>query len=213
MTDRNVQVAATGDASPRRVASTKKIGLIVNPIAGMGGRVGLKGTDGADVLDEARRRGARPVSSERALQALKKLAASKAEFSLVTAQGELGEDVALQAGLHPVVVHGKPHAGSTPADTREAVAAMLREAGVDPDEGTTQPAQEGRSQVMALMGKAGSGKTLLLSELCKALDSAGAEIVSGDYESRRKGDKRSFAVLAPTNKAASVLRSELAPAP
>lgn len=127
MTDRNVQVAAPADASPRQAASAKKIGLIVNPIAGMGGRVGLKGTDGADVLDEARRRGARPVSSERALQALKKLAASEAEFSLVTAQGELGEDVARQAGLHPVVVHGKPHAGSTPADTRDAVVAMMRE--------------------------------------------------------------------------------------
>ncbi len=41
-----------------------RVGFIVNPIAGMGGRVGLKGTDG--VVDEAIRRGAKPVSPERA---------------------------------------------------------------------------------------------------------------------------------------------------
>ncbi len=98
------------------------------------------------------------------------------------------------------------------AEAWDRVAEMLREAGVDLDDGSVVPAKEGPGRVMALMGKAGSGKTLLLSELCKALDSAGAEIVSGDYESRRKGDKRSFAVLAPTNKAASVLRMRGVPA-
>ncbi|MGR3822630.1 ATP-dependent DNA helicase [Salipiger marinus] len=98
------------------------------------------------------------------------------------------------------------------AEAWDRVAAMLREAGVDPDEGTTQPAQEGRSQVMALMGKAGSGKTLLLSELCKALEAAGCEIVSGDYEARRRRETRRLAVLAPTNKAASVLRMRGVPA-
>lgn len=37
-----------------------RIGFLINPIAGMGGRVGLKGTDG--VADEAVRRGAEPVA-------------------------------------------------------------------------------------------------------------------------------------------------------
>ncbi|HKK84596.1 MAG TPA: AAA family ATPase, partial [Roseovarius sp.] len=61
-------------------------------------------------------------------------------------------------------------------------------------------------------GKAGSGKTLLLAELTRAMTEAGVEIVSGDYEGRRRKDRRTLAILAPTNKAASVLRMRGVPA-
>jgi ABC-type dipeptide/oligopeptide/nickel transport system ATPase component len=94
----------------------------------------------------------------------------------------------------------------------DRVSELLREAGVDLDQGVCLPAQDGDTQVMALMGKAGSGKTLLLAELVKALEETGLEIVSGDYESRRSKDRRTLAVLAPTNKAASVLRMRGVPA-
>ena len=59
---------------------------------------------------------------------------------------------------------------------------------------------------MAVTGKAGSGKTLLLAELYPRAGGAGVEIVSGDYKSRKKREKRTLAILAPTNKAASVLQ-------
>ena len=65
---------------------------------------------------------------------------------------------------------------------------------------------------MAVLGKAGSGKTLLLAQIVDALTEAGVEPVSADYESRKLDDKRTFAVLAPTNKAASVLRTRGVPA-
>lgn len=94
----------------------------------------------------------------------------------------------------------------------DAVADVLRGSGVDLDDQLLRPPRDGKSAVMAITGKAGSGKTLLLSELYKALRAAGVEVVSGDYEPRRKADKRTLAILAPTNKAASVLRLRGVPA-
>jgi exodeoxyribonuclease V len=71
---------------------------------------------------------------------------------------------------------------------------------------------EGKASVLAVVGKAGSGKTMLLAELYRALKATGVEIVSGDYEGRRRKDRRTLAILAPTNKAASVLRLRGVPA-
>ncbi|MDW3182993.1 MAG: AAA family ATPase, partial [Roseobacter sp.] len=78
--------------------------------------------------------------------------------------------------------------------------------GIDLDDQLLTPPKSSVASVMAITGKAGSGKTLLLAELYKALEGAGVEVVSGDYESRKRRDKRTLAILAPTNKAASVLR-------
>ncbi len=98
------------------------------------------------------------------------------------------------------------------AEAYDRVTEVLRGAGVDLDEGLLTPMAEDRTSVMAVVGKAGSGKTMLLARLYEALAEAGVEIVSGDYESRRLKDKRSLAILAPTNKAASVLRMSGVPA-
>ena len=94
----------------------------------------------------------------------------------------------------------------------DSVSEMLRGVGVDLDAGILTPRAEGKTRVMAVTGKAGSGKTLLLAELTKALRDAGVEMVSADYENRRARDRRKLAILAPTNKAASVLRLRGVPA-
>ena len=98
------------------------------------------------------------------------------------------------------------------AEAWDRVAAELLGAGVDIGEGSYAPRAEGKSTVLAVLGKAGSGKTMLLASLTKDMRAAGVEIVSGDFESRRKKERRSLAVLAPTNKAASVLRLRGVPA-
>lgn len=99
------------------------------------------------------------------------------------------------------------------AQAWDAISDLLGAAGVDMVNGTTVPAVEGaKSSILAVMGKAGSGKTLLLAELVKALGDMGLETISGDWESRKRAEKRTLAILAPTNKAASVLRNRGVPA-
>jgi exodeoxyribonuclease-5 len=98
------------------------------------------------------------------------------------------------------------------AEAYDRVAADLLAQGIDLGESILSPRVEGKGSVLAVMGKAGSGKTMLLASLYRALRTAGVDIVSGDYEGRRRKDRRSLAVLAPTNKAASVLRLRGVPA-
>ena len=98
------------------------------------------------------------------------------------------------------------------AEAWDALAAILARAGVDLDDETTTPPGNGQAQVAAVIGKAGSGKTLILAQMVKALAAAGVDLISGDYEGRRRKDRRTAAILAPTNKAAFVLRQRGVPA-
>jgi predicted polyphosphate/ATP-dependent NAD kinase len=82
----------------------KKLGLIVNPCAGVGGRVGLKGSDGADVLRAALERGAVRDAPRRARLALERVARVREHVEVVTWPGEMGEDEARAAGFEPRVV-------------------------------------------------------------------------------------------------------------
>lgn len=99
----------------------RRIGVVVNPIAGLGGRVGLKGTDGK--VDEARALGAKPRSPARAVDALKSLRRHSATMpvELLAFGGQMGAGEAREAGFNPHVV-GEPAQPETSAeDTREAV--------------------------------------------------------------------------------------------
>ncbi len=97
----------------------KRIGLIVNPVAGMGGSVGLKGTDGQAILARAKALGAKPVAPARALRALRRLAAA-AEVELLGCAGAMGDDTASQAGLQVTLLASRPATATTAADTQAA---------------------------------------------------------------------------------------------
>ncbi|MGM0586330.1 MAG: AAA family ATPase, partial [Pseudomonadota bacterium] len=113
-----------------------------------------------------------------------------------------------------MAVTGLPTAFSEDQAAARALAAeALAGLGVDLASGHTEEAPDGGAAVaLAILGKAGSGKTRLLAGLVRELTEAGVQPVSAEWESRKHRDRRTFAVLAPTNKAASVLRNLGVPA-
>lgn len=106
------------------------IGLVVNPVAGIGGPAGLAGSDGADVQRLAASRGALSRVQERAALALSVLAAQHPGLVVATAAGEMGADAVRAAGLVPCVVYAAAGASSEGTDTARAVAAVAA-AGAD----------------------------------------------------------------------------------
>jgi predicted polyphosphate/ATP-dependent NAD kinase len=82
----------------------KRLGLIVNPVAGVGGRVGLKGSDGAEILRRALEMGAVRDAPRRARLALERLARVRDHVEVVTWPGEMGADEARAAGFEPRVL-------------------------------------------------------------------------------------------------------------
>jgi predicted polyphosphate/ATP-dependent NAD kinase len=106
-----------------------RLGLIVNPVAGIGGRVGLKGSDGVEVQRKALELGAEPHARERAIEALGRLKPVE-DLEIVTYPGEMGEDAVRACGLEPVVIGTISPGQTTAQDTRDAALEMQR-LGVD----------------------------------------------------------------------------------
>lgn len=106
-----------------------KLGLIVNPLAGIGGRVGLKGSDGADIQQKALALGAVPQALDRARQALERLKPLP-DLQIITYPGEMGEDAARDLGLQPIVIGAITPGQTTAQDTIYAARDMQR-LGVD----------------------------------------------------------------------------------
>ncbi len=92
------------------------LGFFVNPIAGMGGAVGLKGTDGTTTLREALKKGAKPVAPIRAREYLTFLLAHRDRFSLLTAAGIMGAETSGSLGITRQIV-GRIGRKTTAQDT------------------------------------------------------------------------------------------------
>jgi predicted polyphosphate/ATP-dependent NAD kinase len=107
----------------------KKIGLLVNPIAGMGGPVGLKGTDGKEILNKAISLGAKPVAPTRAQTFLSQLEPIKAYVELFVGSGAMGQEEA-QNQRFAITTLGISKSETTAEDTRQT-AEKMQESGVD----------------------------------------------------------------------------------
>lgn len=106
------------------------LGLIINPFSGIGGAVGLKGSDGAEVVAEAMRRGAEKKSAQRTRIALECLLPYRDKVQFITCQGEMGADLLSEMGFSMTCLTHSPAQPSSAADTRAAVEELL-EAGAD----------------------------------------------------------------------------------
>jgi len=109
--------------------SKKTVGFIVNPIAGMGGAVGLKGTDGKDILEKAINLGAEPVAPARAESFLSELKHIRKDVRLIVGARLMGETEAQKHG-YSCKVFGEKREETKPEDTVETAKRITKE-GVD----------------------------------------------------------------------------------
>ena len=103
-----------------------KVGFLVNPIAGMGGKVGLKGTD--NVVNEALMMGAKPVAPERGIGFLKKMKELRLhqQIKLLTCSGVMGEEEIHSASLDADILPMKVGTKTTAENTKKAVRLMAK---------------------------------------------------------------------------------------
>lgn len=94
-----------------------RVGLVVNPIAGIGGAVALKGSDGDELLDRARRLGGTSPAAARARAVLEALRDVGVPFELLTGPADLGEAHVPTGFVRHQVVGGSPGGPTTAADT------------------------------------------------------------------------------------------------
>jgi predicted polyphosphate/ATP-dependent NAD kinase len=192
----------------------KRVGLVVNPIAGMGGRVGLKGTDG--VLEEALELGAEPQAAHRATLMLRRFISAcdglpgAPEVVWVTSAGPMGlsslEDADVPSGSVEVV-HQAPDLDGTSSQDTIAACLAVKEAGVEVlvfcgGDGTARDVLRAVDQRVPVLGvpagvKMHSGvfavtptgaADTLLDYLQGRLDVAEADVIDLDEERYRDGE-------------------------
>nr|WP_255774540.1 ATP-NAD kinase family protein [Microbulbifer zhoushanensis] len=108
----------------------KKLGLVINPWAGVGGPAGLKGSDGAETVQQALEAGVEPQAQKRAATALAGLADFRDRLEILCFANDMGETVARDAGLSVTVVGEAASEPTTPADSERA-AQVIRDSGAD----------------------------------------------------------------------------------
>jgi len=103
----------------------KRIGLIVNPVAGIGGRVGLKGSDGVEIQRRAIELGAVPRAGTRTMEAIQVLTEKTLDMEIFTPPGEMGASLLRATGLKPHVLGDINASQTTAEDTIKAAQEMV----------------------------------------------------------------------------------------
>lgn len=109
-----------------------RIGLVINPLAGIGGTVALKGSDGDEIVGLALEKGAIPLAEKRVYDALNQLK-NKPDEAVLTVNGAMGQDVLNSLGFKNTVVHEvnmNVLNHTTADDTRLAIKSFIKH-GVD----------------------------------------------------------------------------------
>ena len=107
-----------------------RLGIIVNPFAGIGGALALKGSDGAQIREKALAMGAEKKANEKMAKALSILDALSGQVTVLTASGDMGETVCASLGIPCEVIYHAPEVQTEGEDSENAAKAMV-EAGVD----------------------------------------------------------------------------------
>ncbi|GFD82566.1 ATP-NAD kinase [Tenacibaculum sp. KUL118] len=107
-----------------------KLGVVVNPFAGIGGALALKGSDGAEIREKALAMGAEKKANEKMAKALSILEALSGQFTVVTAAGDMGASVCESLGI-PFEVIYSPDSEQTEGEDSERAAKAMVEANVD----------------------------------------------------------------------------------
>jgi len=98
-----------------------RVGFLINPWAGIGGEVGLKGSDGSNILEKAISRGATPKAEQRAKTTLMQLSSSHEKIEFYSVAGNMGGDVLQQLNFKHQNIYFPETNNTTAQDTKKAI--------------------------------------------------------------------------------------------
>jgi predicted polyphosphate/ATP-dependent NAD kinase len=104
-----------------------KLGVIINPYAGLGGSVGLKGSDGEAIRSEALARGAEQRAPARMQRTLESIGELNQQIEVICFAGDMGEVAAKNAGFIPRIIGVAKNNPSEAEDTCAAAQALMNE--------------------------------------------------------------------------------------
>ena len=113
-----------------RDKSLFRLGLIINPLAGVGGAVALKGSDGIEISQQAMALGAKPQSQQRTRSCLQAIQQQADQCVIYTAANDMGENLCRDMGFNVEALADNTLGATTAADTEKTVEQLL-EHGID----------------------------------------------------------------------------------